>query len=195
MFADGGCDRGNNDMCNVGQVCGRFNNNYNNYICCPCTDNDCVLDDQAWCRNDEGGYCSDGNNNNCAVGLVCGDNTFTKENTILNNYSCCEDFCYVDGVYYCTTGLTPKQYKWLCISNYYSQQFEEADPIISTSSWYSSVPNMLVGSSNNQIHQERNMLQLPILVILGCVGLVASVGTLKIAKYYHHRQQERYNQF
>merc|ERR1712238_46927 len=68
------CSNGKNDECGNGLICGRYNDR-DNYQCCACTDNDCVIQGQAWCRNVAGGSCSDGNDNNCGSGLVCGKNT------------------------------------------------------------------------------------------------------------------------
>ena len=82
------CSKGNNDACGNGLICGRYNNKSSNYQCCICTDNDCVLQGQAWCRNGVGGDCSDGNDNNCASGLVCRRYINFKDPTQSKTFSC-----------------------------------------------------------------------------------------------------------
>ena len=149
------CSDGNNNECNNGLVCGRYdnsgggsNNLPTNYQCCHCTDNDCVIQGETWCRNEEGGLCSDGNDNNCAAGLVCGR---TSENPQYPSYTCCEDYYY------------PPHGSLTCKQN--SQQYE-----VTT--------NMLVGSSN-EIRQESN--NMPPWAMVGILGL-AMVATYKLAK-------------
>ena len=147
------CSDGNDNKCASSTVCGRYNNIANAYQCCKCTDNDCVIEGVAWCRNKEGSACSDGNNDNCAAGLVCG-----RYNNVETDYQCC------------------KEYEW-------------SPGGVITCTQNGSVTKMLVGSSN-EIHQESNVTPL---TMLGFLGL-AMVATFKIAKDYHHRHQEQYNQ-
>ena len=80
-------------------MCGRYNNIPNTYQCCTCTDNDCVIEGQAWCRNNEGDACSDGDNDNCAAGLVCG-----RYNNVETDYQCCtctDNGCVIEGQAWC----------------------------------------------------------------------------------------------
>jgi len=121
------CPNGNNNACNKGLVCGRYDNSADHNQCCHCTDNDCLIQDQTWCRNDEGGLCSDGLDNNCADGLVCG---LMPRDSSGNKYKCCEDYYYdsLNGIATCRQD---------------SQQYE-----VTT--------KMLVGSLN-ETHRESNM--------------------------------------
>ena len=80
-------------------MCGRYNNNANAYQCCTCTDDDCVIEGQAWFHNDEGSACSNGDNDNCAAGLVCG-----RYNNNADAYQCCTctyNGCAIEGQAWC----------------------------------------------------------------------------------------------
>ena len=156
------CQNGNNNECNNGLVCGRYDNSATSYQCCHCTDNDCLIQDETWCRNDKGGLCSDGNDNNCADGLVCGlipHNSYrtSYNSTYYNKYKCCDDYYLSNGIATCKED---------------SQQYE-----VTT--------KMLVGSLN-ETHQESNM---PSWAMVGFLGL-AMVATYKLVKPHHDKYTE-----
>jgi len=155
-----------------------------------------------YCSTGERGTCSDGDNNNCATGLVCG-----RYNNNANAYQCCtctNNDCVMEGQDWCrnneggacsdgnnnncATGLVCGRYNnvetdYQCCKEYY---WSSGVAICYKSS---PVTNMLVGSSN-EIHQESILTSL---TMLGFLGL-AMVATFKIAKDYHQRHQEQYNQ-
>ena len=172
-------------------------------MCCLCTDNNCGIEGQAWCRNKEREPCSDGNNNNCAAGLVCG-----RYNNIETAYQCCpctDDLCVIGGQAWCRNnegeacsdgdnnncvdGLVCGRYNNIDTNYQCCKEYEWSSSGVATCKQYGSVTNMLVGSSN-EIHQESNVTPL---TMLGFLGL-AMVATFKIAKDYHQRNQEQYNQ-
>ncbi|CAE7276544.1 ppt2-b [Symbiodinium natans] len=87
------CKKGNNSQCEVGSVCGRYNQNSNSFMCCA---NNEVHGGVAWCANREGERCSDGINENCAHGAICG-----RYNDNTNDYQCCANYEIHGGVTWC----------------------------------------------------------------------------------------------
>ncbi|OEU12122.1 hypothetical protein FRACYDRAFT_244382 [Fragilariopsis cylindrus CCMP1102] len=156
------CQDGNNNECNNGLVCGRYDNSATSYQCCHCTNKDCLIQDETWCRNDKGGLCSDGNDNNCADGLVCGlipHNSYATSynSTYYNKYKCCDDYYLSNGIATCKED---------------SQQYEVT-------------PKMLVGPLN-ETHRESNM---PSWAMVGILGL-AMVATYKLVNPHQDKYTE-----
>lgn len=96
------CADGDNDNCQGGLVCGKFNNDPDSYQCCSSFQ---VYDGAAWCTNPEGGSCSciiqnpdddlgcTGIDQNCQGDLKCGevDNGYPNNNGHLYTraFQCC----------------------------------------------------------------------------------------------------------
>lgn len=75
--------------CDGELVCGRYNNNPEDRMCCECSGGQCEHDGVDWCKNPYGGDCSDGNSENCQDGLVCGVSEDSS-----SGYQCCSNVEY-----------------------------------------------------------------------------------------------------